>query len=75
MGVCESKHHYELLNFFSFKRFGEDVYNLFICGTMSQVNSFGLYMISNQVIVCVDVLSSIMESGILGQLDCKSIVN
>jgi hypothetical protein len=31
---------------------------------MSQVNSFFLYMISNEGILCVDVLSSIMESGI-----------
>jgi hypothetical protein len=41
----------------------------------SQVNNISLYMISNQVIICVDVLSSIKESGILGQLDYKSIVN
>ena len=68
-GVCESKHHSKLLKFFSSKRFGGDVLNLIICGTMSQVNSLGLYMISNQVILCVDVLSLIMKSEILGQLD------
>ena len=39
------------------------------------MNSLGLYMISNQVILCVDVLGSIMESRILGQLDCRSVVN
>jgi hypothetical protein len=74
-GVYEYKHHSELFKFFSSKRFGEDVCNLLICGTMSQVNSLGLYMISNQVILCVDVLSSIMDSRILGQLDCISIVD
>ena len=74
-GVFESKHHFELFKIFSSKRFGEDVRNLLICGTMSQVYSLGLYMILNQVILCVDVLCSIMESRILGQLDCKSIFN
>jgi hypothetical protein len=68
-GVCNFKHHYELFNFVSSKRFGEDVCSLFICGTMSQVNILGVYMISNHVILCVDVLCSNMESGILGQID------
>jgi hypothetical protein len=74
-GVCESKHHYELFKIFSSKQFGGYLHNLLICGTMFQANSLGLYMISNPVIICADVLSLIMESEILGQLDCKSIVN
>jgi hypothetical protein len=74
--VCESKHHYEFfVFFFSSKCFGEDVYNLLICVTPSQVNSHGLYMISNQVVLCVDVLGSIMEFGILSQLDYISTIN
>jgi hypothetical protein len=64
-GMRESKHHSELFKIFSSKHFGEDVHNLLIWGTMSQVNSFCLYMILNQVILCFDVLSSIMEHGIL----------
>jgi hypothetical protein len=74
-GVCEPKHHFELFKFLSSKRFGEDVHNLLICGTMSQVNSPGLYMISNQMVFCVNVLGSIMEFEILGQFDCRRIVN
>jgi hypothetical protein len=57
-----------LFKIFSSKRFGEDVCNFLICGTMSQVNSLGLYMISNQMVLCVDVLGSIMESGFLANL-------
>jgi hypothetical protein len=38
---------------------------------MSQVNSLGLYMISNQMVLCVDVLGSIMEFGILANLFAK----
>jgi hypothetical protein len=74
-GVCDSKHHFELFKFFSSKCFGEDVCNSLILGIMSQVNSLGLYMILNQVILCVYVLISIMEYGILGQLDFKIIFN
>jgi hypothetical protein len=74
-GVCESKHCSKLFKIFSSKRFGEDVHNFLIYGTTSQVNSLSLYMISNQVILCVDVFTSIMESRILGQLDYISIVN
>jgi hypothetical protein len=70
-GVCESKHHSKLLNFFSPKRFGEDVYNFLICGTTSQVNCLSLSMILNQVILFVDVLCSIMESRILSNLIAK----
>jgi hypothetical protein len=74
-GVCESKHHFDFFKNFSSKRFGEDAYNFVIFGTMYQVNSLGLYMISNHVKLCVDVISSIMKYGILGQLDCKSIID
>ena len=63
-GVRKSEHVSESFKLFSSKRFGEDVCNLIICGTMS-----------NQMILCVDVFGSIMESGILNQLDCKSIVD
>ena len=34
----------------------------------------GLYMISNHIILYVDVLGSIMEYGVLGQLYCRSVV-
>lgn len=70
--VCESKHHSKLS---SFKHFHEYFHNYFICGTMSQVNSLCIYVISNQMILCVDVHGSIMEFGIFSQLDYKSIVN
>ena len=37
------------------------------------MDCLGLYMMSNQIILCVDVFGSIMESRILSQLDCRSI--
>jgi hypothetical protein len=42
---------------------------------MYQLNSLGLYMMSNQMVLFVDVLCLIMESSIIGQLDCKSVVD
>ena len=74
-GVCKSEHVSESFKLFSSKRFGEDVYNLIFCGTMSKMDCLGLYMMSNQMILCVDVFGSIMESRILSQLDCRSIVD
>ena len=74
-GVSKSKHVSKSFKLFSSKRFGEDVCNLIICGTMSKMDCLGLYMMSNQMLLCVDVFGSIMESRILSQLDCKSIVD
>ena len=59
-GVCKSKHCSELFKLPSSNSFGEDVYNLFSRGTMSRMNSLGLYIISNQMVLCVDMLGSIM---------------
>jgi hypothetical protein len=42
---------------------------------MYQLNGFSLYMTSNQMVLRVDVLGLIMESRILGQLGCRSVVN
>jgi len=36
---------------------------------------FGLYMMSNQMVLHVDVLGLIMESRILHHFDCKSVFN
>ena len=74
-GVHKSEHVSEPFKLFSSKRFGEDVCNLIICGTMSKMDCLGFYMMSNQMILCVDVFGSIMESKILSQLDCRSIVD
>src|SRR5713101_2367955 len=74
-GVSKSEHVSESFKLFSSKCFGEDVCNLIICGTMSKMDCLGLYMMSNQMILCVDVFGSIMESRILIQLDCRSIVD
>ena len=74
-GVRKSEHVSESFKLFSSKRFGEDVWNLIICGTMSKMDCLGLYMMSNQMILCVDVFGSIMESRILSQLDYRSIVD
>lgn len=74
-GVSKSEHVSESFKLFSSKCFGEDVCNLIICGTMSKMDCLGLYMMSNQMILCVDVFGSIMESRILSQLDCRSIVD
>ena len=74
-GVRKSEHVSKSFKLFSSKRFGEDVCNLIICGTMSKMDCLGLYMMSNQMILCVDVFGSTMESMILSQLDCRSIVN
>ena len=74
-GVRKSEHVSESFKLFSSKRLGEDVCNLIICGTMSKMDCLGLYMMSNQMMLCVDVFGSIMESRILSQLDCRSIVN
>ena len=69
------KHHSELFKLFFSKCFGGDVCNFLRHGTMSQLNSLGLYMISNQMVLCIDMFGSIMEPGILGQLYCRSIVH
>ena len=74
-GICKSEHVSESFKLFLSKRFGEDVCNLIICGTMLKMDCLGLYMMSNQMILCVDVFGSIMESRILSQLDCRSIVD
>jgi len=74
-GVFVSPNIIWLFKLFSFKHFGEDVCNLFICGTMSHMNSLGIYTILNQMILWVDVLGSIMESRILIQLYWKMFVN
>ena len=74
-GVRKSEHVSEPFKLFSSKRFGQDVCNLIICGTMSKMDCLGFYMMSNQMILCVDVFGSIMESRILSQLDYRSIVN
>ena len=74
-GVRKSEHVSEPFKLFSSKRFGEDVCNLIICGTMSKMDCLGLYMMSNQIILCVDVFGSIMESRIISQLDCISVVS
>ena len=74
-GVCKSEHVSGPFKLFSTKCFSEDVCNLIICGTMSKMDYLGFYMMSNQMILCVDVFGSIMESRILSQLDCRSIVN
>ena len=73
--VGESKHHSESFKLFSSKRFGEDVCNLLICGTMTEMNCFGLNMMSNQMIFSIDVLHSIMDLWVLSQLYCRGIVN
>ena len=74
-GVCESKHCYKLFKLLFFKCFREDVYNLLSHGIMSQINSLGLYMISNQMVLCVDMFGLITKPRILGQLDYRSIVD
>ena len=74
-GVRKSEHVFESFELFSSKCFSEDVCNLIICGTMSKMDCLGLYMMSNQMILCVDVFGSIMEYRILSQLDCRSIVD
>ena len=74
-GVRKSEHVSESFKLFSSKRFDEDFCNLIICGAMSKMDCLGLYMMSNQMILCVDVLISIMESMILGQLNFISIIN
>ena len=74
-GVSKSEHVSKSFKLFSSKRFGEDVCNLIICGTMPKMDCLGLYIMSNQMILCVDVFGSIMESGILSQLDCRIIVD
>ena len=43
--------------------------------TLCQMNGFGLNMMLNQVIFGVDMFGLIMEFWILGQLNCKSVVN
>lgn len=73
--VGESKHHSKSFKLFSPKRFGEDVYNSLISGTMMKMDCFGLNMMLNQMIFCIDVLHSIMELWVLGQLYCQGIVN
>ena len=72
-GASKPEHVSESFKLFSSKHFGEDVCNLIICGTMSKMDCLGLYMMLNQMILYVDVFSSIMESRILIQLDCRSI--
>ena len=67
-GVSKSEHVSESFNFFSSKRFGEDVCNLIICGTMSKMEFLGFYMMSNQMILCVDVFGSIWNLGFLASL-------
>ena len=42
---------------------------------ISQMNSLGLYMILNQMVLCVDVFGSIMKPRILGELEYISIVD
>ena len=74
-GVHKSKHVSKSFKLFLSKCFGEDVCNLIICGTMSKMDYLGLYMMSNQVVLCVDILASIMEYGVLVQLDCISVVD
>ena len=74
-GVGESKHPCELFKILFSKCFGEDVCNFLSHGIVSQMNCLGLYMISNQMVLCVDMFGSIMKPRILVQLDYKSIVN
>ena len=74
-GVSKFEHVSESFKLFSSKRFGEDVCNLIICGKMSKMYCLGLYMMLNQMILCVDMFGLIMESRILSQLDCGSIVD
>ena len=73
--VGESKHHSESFKLFSSKRFGEDVCNFLICGIMTEMDCFGLNMMSNQMIFSIDVLCSIMELWVLGQFYYRGIVN
>ena len=54
--VGESKHHSESFKLFSSKRFGEDVCNLLISGTMTEMDCFGLNMMSDQMIFSIDVI-------------------
>ena len=54
-GVNKSKHVSESFKLFSSKCFGEDVCNLIISGTMLKMDYLCLYMMSNQMILCVDV--------------------
>lgn len=42
---------------------------------MHQMNNFDLYIMSNQVIYGVNMISSIMKLGLLGQLNCIRVVN
>ena len=65
-GVGESKYHSELFKLIFSTCFSEDVCNLLIHGTMSQMNCVGFYMISNQMIFCANMFGSIMKTGILG---------
>ena len=71
-GVSKSEHVSESFKIFSSKCFGEDVWKLIIFGTMSKMDYLGLYMMLNQIILCVDVFGSIMEYRILSQLDYRS---
>ncbi len=63
--VGDSKHHSKSFKLFSSKRFGEDVYNFLICGTMTEMDCFGINMMSNQMIFSIDVFRSIMEFWVL----------
>jgi hypothetical protein len=73
--VRYTKHLSKIFKLFSSKCVGEDVYNLITCGIMYQMNVLNLYMMSNHMILRVDVIFSIMESKILYHFDFISVVN
>jgi hypothetical protein len=74
-GVCKSKDLYELFKLFSSRCFREDAFNLLTHGIMYELYSIFLYVMSNQMVLRVDVLGLNMEYRILGQDDCISLVN
>ena len=68
-------HHSESFKIFSSKHFGEDVCNLLISGTMAYMDWLGLNMMSNQMEFCIDLIHSIVELWVLGQLYCRGVVS
>ena len=71
MGVHDSKHIFELLNFFSSMFFGENGCSLFIGGIMFQVDCILLYMISNDMDFMFICFVQSCNMGLLDNLIAK----